>query len=61
MSRRLLGYHHLILPDGTRHDLVVAEFGAEGNLLSWHPLLTEEAGVEWVGGTLNLEVTSDSH
>ncbi|MBP5513763.1 MAG: hypothetical protein J6Y04_03160 [Bacteroidaceae bacterium] len=52
MKRR--AYHHLILPDGSVHNLVVVEFDEQYNYVSHHPLQGEEAFVEWVGGTLNL-------
>lgn len=48
------GYHHLILPDGHREDMVVVVTDEEGQYVSHHPLRGEEPFVEWVGGTLNL-------
>ena len=53
-------YHHLILPDGTIHSLVVVHFDDYGNFLNFHPLQGEEPFVEWEGGTLDLRKnTSD--
>ncbi len=49
MTRR--GYHHLIMPNGEQHSMVVVLFAADGSPLSWHPLEGEEPFVEWVGGT----------
>lgn len=45
------GYHTMLLRNGTEIEgpLVVEIQG--GRLLSWHPLLREEANVEWRGGT----------
>lgn len=61
----LKGYHHLVLPDGSRHDWVVVEFDDQGRYLSHHPLRSEVTGsaasfieepfVEWVGGTVEIE------
>ncbi len=54
MMRRKLGYHHLILPDGSQKNLVVVE--VEGDqIIAWHPLRGEEPNVEWVGGTCRME------
>ena len=53
-------YHHLILPDGTTHSLVVVRFDDDGKVLDFHPLQGEEPFVEWEGGTLDLRKnTSD--
>lgn len=64
MNTRRLGYHHLILPDGRRHDMVVVVVDGAGHYLSHHPLQGEVTGssasfieepfVEWIGGTLDL-------
>lgn len=47
-------YHHLILPDGTAHSLVVVRFDDHGHYVDFHHLLGEEPFVEWEGGTLDL-------
>lgn len=49
-------YHRLVLPDGTVHQQVVVCFDADGRFLSFHPLVGEEPFVEWVGGTLDLQI-----
>ncbi|MBQ8051349.1 MAG: hypothetical protein IJ197_07220 [Bacteroidaceae bacterium] len=54
MKTRKLGYHHLVLPDGSRHDMVVVEVDEEGRYLSHHPLEGEEPFVEWVGGEFRI-------
>ena len=51
----LKGFHHLILPDGRREDMVVVEFDDEGRYLSHHRLSDEEPFVEWIGGTLTID------
>ena len=52
---KLKGYHHLVLPDGSREDMVVVAFDDDGRYLSHHPLQDEEAFVEWVGGEMKVE------
>ena len=52
-------YHHLILPDGTTHRLVVVRFDDHGHYLDFHPLVAEEPAVEWEGGTLDLRPLSE--
>ncbi len=51
----LKGYHHLILPDGSRDDMVVVELDDQGNYIAHHPLRDEEPFVEWVGGELEVK------
>ena len=46
---RLLGYHHLILPDGSQEDMAVVEVDEEGHYVSHHRLQGEESFVEWIG------------
>ena len=55
MKHRRLGYHHIVLPDGTRQDMVVVEVDEEGRYLSHHTLQGEEAFVEWVGGSYEVK------
>ena len=55
MKTRRLGYHHLIMPDGERQDMVVVEVDEAGRYLSHHSLQGEEPFVEWVGGTLEIK------
>lgn len=46
------GYHNIQFRDGTEVDgPLVVEIDGNGCFLSWHPLLGEEAFVEWRGGT----------
>ena len=52
---RLFGYHHIVLPDGHREDMVVVEVDDLGHYLSHHPLRGEEPFVEWVGGELEVK------
>ncbi len=62
MKIRHLGYHHLVLPNGGRQDMVVVEVDEQGRYLRHHPLqgkvsaasFIEEPFVEWVGGTLEV-------
>lgn len=44
MKTRRLGYHHLILPDGSRQDMAVVVVDAAGHYLSHHPLQSEVTG-----------------
>ena len=50
----LQAYHHLYLPDGSHHRMVVVCFDDAGCYVDFHPLVAEEPFVEWVGGTLDL-------
>lgn len=52
---RKLAYHHIVLPDGNREDMVVVEVDEQGHYLSHHALQGEEPFVEWVGGTFEIE------
>ena len=55
---RQVGYHHLILPNGEREDMVVVTLDERGQYVSHRALKTnadgtfvEEPSVEWLGGT----------
>ena len=52
---RLLGYHRLILPDGSQEDMVVVEVDEQGRYLSHHRLVGEEPFVEWIGGVYKID------
>ena len=56
MSKRRLGYHRIILPDGTMQPMVVVEVNEQGTYIAHHSLQGEEPFVEWVGGTYNIEI-----
>ena len=56
MKSRRLGFHHLVMPDGTRQDMVVVEVDERGRYLSHHSLQGEEAFVEWVGGAFEFKI-----
>ena len=52
---RKLAYHHIILPNGEKQDMVVVEVDEQGHYLSHYPLQGEEPFVEWVGGTYSMK------
>lgn len=56
MTKR--GYHRLITPSGEVLNQVIVEFEDDGRIVGWHTFRREEAGVEWMGGTLDLRMTS---
>lgn len=49
-----IGYHQLILADGTVHRMVVVRFDDEGHFVDFHTLQGEEPFTAWHGGTLDL-------
>lgn len=56
MTKR--GYHRLITPSGEVLNQVIVEFEDDGKIVGWHTFRREEAGVEWMGGTLDQRMTS---
>ena len=62
MRTRLIGCHHLVLPDGQCEDMAVVEFDEQGRYVSHHAMqrngtsYVEEPFVEWQGGTIDLSL-----